>query len=137
MDTNYRRTSTLLVQRDGGKRTEWIYARIEDFAKRLNKHFWNFELGQGVARNDGALSCRLHESMQILKYRSSNSGFYDTHMDMGIHGYQSRRKLSVTVQLSPPDSYAGGDLELIAGKNHVAMPRLVGRLCSSAIYCTL
>ena len=122
VDASYRRTSKLIVRRDGSKRTEWIYDRIEKFVARMNNHFWNFELG----RDDSASGCRLHESMQILKYKSSNKGFYDLHMDAGIHGYTHLRKLSVTVQLSAPQSYAGGDLELVVGKKQLLMPRSIG-----------
>jgi PKHD-type hydroxylase len=122
VDASYRRTSKLIVSRDGSKRTEWIYERIEEFVTRLNAHFWNFELGGG----HGAAACRLHESMQILQYKSTNAGFYDLHMDMGIYGYTHLRKLSVTVQLSPPENYAGGDLELSVGKKKSQMPRSVG-----------
>lgn len=37
---------------------------------------------------------------------------FDWHMDLGP-GRTSARKLSVTVQLAPPDDYAGGDLEFV------------------------
>ena len=120
VDSSYRRTSKLVVPRHGKKRMEWIYKRIETFVRRSNDAFWNFELG---GEHKG---CRLHESMQILKYESSKAGFYDLHMDMGIHGYTHLRKLSVTVQLSAPDTYAGGDLELVVGKKQILMPRSVG-----------
>ncbi len=43
---------------------------------------------------------------------------FDWHMDLGP-GPTSARKLSMTVQLSPPDDYAGGDLEFV-GNRHAA-----------------
>jgi PKHD-type hydroxylase len=43
---------------------------------------------------------------------------FDWHMDLGP-GRTSARKLSMTVQLSPPDDYAGGDLEFV-GNTHGA-----------------
>lgn len=122
IDSSYRRTSKLVVPRDGKRKTEWIYKRIESFVTRLNSHFWKYELGSSGT----SPSCRLHESMQILKYESSESGFYDLHMDVGIHGYTQLRKLSVTVQLSQPEAYEGGDLQLVVGKRELVMPRSVG-----------
>ena len=43
---------------------------------------------------------------------------FDWHMDLGP-GRTSARKLSMTVQLSPPEDYAGGDLEFV-GNIHAA-----------------
>ncbi|MGE5794397.1 MAG: 2OG-Fe(II) oxygenase [Bacteroidota bacterium] len=43
---------------------------------------------------------------------------FDWHMDLGP-GRTSARKLSMTVQLSPPEDYAGGDLEFV-GNTHAA-----------------
>ena len=43
---------------------------------------------------------------------------FDWHMDLGP-GRTSARKLSMTVQLSPQDDYAGGDLEFV-GNTHAA-----------------
>ena len=37
------------------------------------------------------------------------------HYDLGERGFAARRKVSVTVQLSDPREYDGGDLELMDG----------------------
>ncbi|MFN0185999.1 MAG: 2OG-Fe(II) oxygenase [Aquabacterium sp.] len=47
---------------------------------------------------------------QVARYAAGEQGHYDWHMDLGT-GPMSCRKLSVSVQLSPPQSYDGGDLE--------------------------
>ena len=126
VDTEYRRTETLIVRRNkNDPDTEWFYSRLEAFAKQMNRAFWQFDLGgdAGVRHNH---QCRLHESLQILKYRSSDKGFYDRHLDTGISGATSLRKLSVTVQLSPATGYSGGDLEIMTGMKTLPMPRSEG-----------
>ncbi len=40
---------------------------------------------------------------------------YGWHMDVGPDGDTATRKISVTVQLSDPDTYEGGNLELMPG----------------------
>jgi len=51
-----------------------------------------------------------YEGVQIAAYKSG--GKYDWHMDVGP-GQNSSRKLSMSVQLSDPKSYEGGDLEFM------------------------
>ncbi len=127
VDTEYRRTETLIVRRNtDDPDTEWFYSRLEAFATRMNRAFWQFDLGAGDAGAGHDRDCRLHESLQILKYRSSDKGFYDRHLDTGISGVTSLRKLSVTVQLSPATGYSGGDLEIMTGMKTLPMPRSEG-----------
>jgi len=85
---------------------KWIYRHIQPFVRTANKEAdWNFEWDWS-------------EEMQFTKY--NNGQYYDWHMDsndgpynkpefLGIHG--KIRKLSVTVQLTNPDEYEGGELE--------------------------
>jgi PKHD-type hydroxylase len=46
-------------------------------------------------------------------------------MDIGPHPI-NHRKISITIQLSDPDEYEGGDLELWAGVGQVKAPRFQG-----------
>ena len=73
--------------------------------------------------NDG---CRLHESLQLLLYESKENGFYDWHLDRGVSGSSSKRKLSMTVQLTNFHEYEGGVLNIQSGRDVVAMPGLAG-----------
>lgn len=57
------------------------------------------------------------EAPQLLRYGPGDG--YGWHIDLGP-GPAARRKLSVTVLLSDPDDFAGGDLEFDGG---VALPR--------------
>jgi len=61
------------------------------------------------------------ESIQITKYDSANQGHYSPHKDSGdVHTDPSgrHRKLSLVIQLSPPDSYVGGDLVFPESANY-------------------
>lgn len=77
-------------------RYAWVYERIAEKVKAINRHYYNFELTNIT-------------SLQILEYE--NTGFYNVHVDIGT-GKTSLRKLSVVVFLSDPQDYEGGELIL-------------------------
>ena len=64
------------------------------------------------------------EPIQYTEYYSSG-GHYDWHTDVGS-GALSHRKVSITVQLSKPDEYEGGNLELLRGEYNEVAPRGLG-----------
>jgi PKHD-type hydroxylase len=77
---------------------EWMYRRITDIATNLNERFFGFDLwGFG-------------ESLQFTRYQAP-AGKYDSHVDCTNGGVI--RKLSLTVQLTDPSEYEGGDFEFI------------------------
>ena len=90
----------------------WVYDRLHNLIVDANKAMWNFDL------------THMREQIQYTEYYGTQEGGYDWHMDCG-NGIQSQRKVSVTVQLSHPDEYEGGDLEFNLGYNPVA-PRKQG-----------
>lgn len=61
--------------------------------------------------------------MKVIRYATGDH--YTWHSDLG-GGDASDRKLSVTVQLSKPDSYRGGELELLAGPSPTVTPKTLG-----------
>jgi len=63
------------------------------------------------------------EPLQYTVY--SEGGYYGWHMDLGPHLAQ-RRKLSLTVQLSDPAAYEGGDFEAQTGSETITGPKEVG-----------
>ena len=91
---------------------EWVYAKLHDMLMEANDSLWKFDLSG------------MRESIQYTEYYGSNSGGYEWHMDCGA-GIQSQRKLSVTVQLSHPSEYEGGDLQFNLG-NILTAPRVQG-----------
>lgn len=64
--------------------------------------------------NHAAFGCDVtnHADLQFTSYHGHQAGHYDWHNDVKWHGTETvDRKLSVTVQLSDPDSYEGGQFE--------------------------
>lgn len=90
----------------------WLYDKIGWIVNQLNGQFFNFDLtGFG-------------EQFQYTVYHN-DGGHYDWHMDKG-HLSQQPRKLSLTIQLSDPSEYEGGDLEIMEGNKATKMGRTKG-----------
>ena len=51
------------------------------------------------------------ESTQIGRYKSSDNGYYDWHMDAGPPNNGIQRKLSISILLSDPSEFEGGELQ--------------------------
>jgi PKHD-type hydroxylase len=82
---------------DPTRETDFIFAPLRSAVQHVNQGF-------GLDLTDFGTGC------QIACYSSDVEGHYDWHIDLGT-GRFSRRKLSLTVQLSAADAYNGGDLE--------------------------
>lgn len=74
--------------------TAWIYEKISDAVAYMNQ-FYQFHIDEV-------------EGVQLAQYPVG--GHYRWHSDIGS-GAPSRRKLSLSIQLSDPSSYTGGELE--------------------------
>jgi PKHD-type hydroxylase len=77
--------------------TEWIFSRLDRLVIQANAAF-GFDL------------TGFFEGCQIGSY--SGGGHYGWHIDAGA-GNMSYRKLGISVQLSDPQSYEGGELEFL------------------------
>jgi|TARA_Y100000015_G_C2394628_1_gene92033 PKHD-type hydroxylase len=84
---------------------KWIYREIQPYIHEANRNAgWNFEWD-------------FSEACQFTKYKKDQ--FYDWHCDSWDKPYEEKnlpsygriRKLSVTVSLSDPKDYTGGELE--------------------------
>jgi PKHD-type hydroxylase len=75
--------------------TTWIFDKINKTVSHFNTTFFGFDL-------------RSIESLQMGNYTSQEQGTYDWHRDdnPSIHC----RKLSISILLTPPEDYEGGDL---------------------------
>jgi PKHD-type hydroxylase len=78
-----------------------VYSKIFELVGHSNDVFFNFHLDA------------INENIQYTVYDSSYKGYYGWHLDVGQHN--SRRKLSVVVQLSDPSEYEGGELQIWTG----------------------
>ena len=84
----------------------WFYERLVTICRRLNRDY-QFDLTD------------FSEAPQYLVYHHSENGHFDWHMDQGT---QPPRKLSLTLQLTDPSRYEGGELEFNGG-NIVCAPK--------------
>jgi PKHD-type hydroxylase len=80
----------------------WLYEKLMSMAKTANEALWNFDL------------ISAEEQIQYTEYHADDEGHYTWHQDIGP-GDASLRKVSLTVQLSEPEEYEGGDLEMWQG----------------------
>ena len=82
-----------------------MYRIIERTMKQVNGNHFGYE------------GMTITEPGQFTEYHKG--GFYDWHMDAEVncHFEPPVRKISMTVLLSPPDEFEGGDLEFMAEGN--------------------
>jgi len=90
----------------------WIYDRIADMAIEANNECWEFDLYS------------MPELIQYTEYYE-NGGQYNWHLDIGPNEL-SQRKISVTIQLSDPSEYEGGNLELLKGATPIQCAKGMG-----------
>jgi len=78
--------------------TKWIFEKIANVVSQMNANHFRFDLtGFG-------------EPLQLTNYDQSENGMYGWHQD---YGGGVSRKLSVTVQLTDPSEYEGGNLQIM------------------------
>lgn len=81
--------------------TNWIFARLAGAINEMNQQFFQFDL------------TGMEQGLQFTKYTAPGE-HYDWHVDKG-HMTPSR-KLSISVQLSDPKDYKGGEFEMLFGR---------------------
>jgi PKHD-type hydroxylase len=127
-ETDTRICDTLWM--DDTPETAWIFTRLAELVADVNRENFHFDLEE------------FRESAQILKYRAAVSasdralggesggaslaGRYDSHVDIGGGGHSATRKLSLSIQLSAPDSYTGGGLQIGSAEEAWSAPRKPG-----------
>jgi len=86
----------------------WFYEHLGGIVRTFNERTFRFDL-RGFS-----------EPPQYMVYRDSERGHFDWHMDTGS---RPPRKLSLTIQLSEPTNYEGGDLQFNLGATVLTAPR--------------
>jgi PKHD-type hydroxylase len=94
---------------------DWLWHKLSKLAIDANEEYYHFDL------------LGFKECIQFTIYDSQGS-HYDWHMDYGP-GRMSVRKLSIVVQLTSPDEYKGGDLQLL----YASKPSIAGKGLGNAI----
>jgi PKHD-type hydroxylase len=92
---------------------EFVYRRVTDAVVIINEQFFQFDLF-GMA-----------EGFQFTRY-DAPTGHYGMHIDKVLNG--NVRKLSLTIQLSSPEDYEGGELALQFSKKADVMPKELGKM---------
>lgn len=89
-----------------------LYSILGQVVENLNADFFRYDI------------TGFQEKLQLTNYSSEDQGTYDWHMDKGG---KVCRKISLSLQLSDPDSYEGGQLEInLGGKEPVIIPKKKG-----------
>lgn len=94
--------------------TDAFYQRFSQIVRHLNSEVYRFDIG-GL------------ENLQYTVYHGQEGGHYDWHIDYGPHNPRPR-KLSLTVQLSEPSDYEGGELQFQVGPVKGAAPKKRGTI---------
>jgi PKHD-type hydroxylase len=86
----------------------WIFQRLTAAVESINQQFWNFDL----------------DYIEVLQFTIYDElgDHYDRHVDMIYNGIHPR-KLSFSLQLTDPSTYAGSDLIVQPGVSDVPTVR--------------
>ena len=90
---------------------DWIYDKLGEACQQINIKRYKYDI-KGF-----------QTELQLANYEGD--GFFEWHMDFGAGGLSSR-KLSITVQLSDPTEYEGGELQFMINQNTVTAPKEKG-----------
>ena len=85
---------------------EWVFRRVTDIVLNLNERFFKFDL------------FGINEGFQFTNYEAP-SGKYGKHVDRSMN--IPVRKLSISIQLTNPEEYEGGELKLYDGDDEEAI----------------
>lgn len=94
--------------------TAWVMDRMIGIVARANRTGFGFDLTD------------FGESAQVARYGAERQGHFDWHSDIGAGTWAAKRKLTIVVQLSDPEAYDGGALELRPDSNVTTAPRARG-----------
>lgn len=107
MDPSYRSSEIRWLDQ-----AQWLHEKLARYVREANRAMWKFDLvGFG-------------ESLQVGTYSAESNGHYDWHMDVGKTN--CCRKVSVSVQLTDPSEYEGGDLEFFYSRKVRTAPKEKG-----------
>ena len=92
---------------------DWVFRRVTDITLNLNEKFFKFDL------------FGINEGFQFTNYKAP-SGKYGKHVDRGLN--IPVRKLSMSIQLTNPEEYEGGELYLYTTDKGDLMDKTQGTL---------
>ena len=92
---------------------DWVFRKITDIVLNLNDRFFQFDI------------FGLNEGLQFTNYKAP-SDKYEKHVDREVDGLI--RKLSLSIQLTDPKEYKGGELFLYEDEKGTEMKKEQGTL---------
>jgi PKHD-type hydroxylase len=105
----FRRSSVHWLDR---KKYKWVYDEAWRIARKANERY-RFDIKP------------IQEMIQLSIYDESVQGFYTWHTDSNI--YNMTRKISISIPLSGPSEYVGGEFQIMLGASEVwTVPQLKG-----------
>lgn len=114
LDPNLRKSKTNWM--DVQPHIQWMWNKLAEKVQSINKQHYNFRLAG------------FSELAQFTEYDEEGS-HYTWHIDYGA-GLCSRRKISITIQLTDPSEYEGGNLELFYG----SAPTIISREKGNTVF---
>ena len=89
----------------------WVIDRMMRLVAQANREAFGFDLTEFA------------ESPQVARYGAEREAHFDWHSDIGAGALAAKRKLTIVVQLSEPQDYENGTLELQADSSIRQAPR--------------
>lgn len=112
-----------LYQIPMGQETRWVFDKLARIVSIVNAEHFDFDI-MGIT----------HE-LQLLHYKAGEDpGHYEWHIDMGDMT-SSTRKISVSVQLTNPTQYKGGELLVNSHGELISAPSARGSVTLFPSYC--
>jgi len=103
-----------------------IRTSSQTWVEQVKENLWLFDkmLALTMAANkEFQFDIDFFEALQLARYETGQ--FYTKHIDMGA-GHMGNRKLGISVQLSDPDTYEGGDIVCDNNGHDFIAPRELG-----------
>ena len=97
---NHTQRNANLVWMDDVGDLSWVMTRLIEVVSHSNNQQFDFDVREFA------------ESPQIASYDATKGGHFAWHSDIGHGPASGKRKLTLVLQLSNPDTYDGGDLEI-------------------------
>ena len=113
VDKNIRRSQVAWLQ--ANSETEWIWRKIANVVAEVNRTFFKFDL----------TGC--YEPIQLSIYTDTDKGCYGWHIDASPYSNKVPRKLSMSLLLSDPSEFEGGELQVMLSKDVKVLEAKKGR----------
>lgn len=101
------------------KETNWLFKKIIQEVHKVNQENFDYII-------------KFIENLQFTEYNENQKGFYSKHTDCGIKetlsNYVDIRKISMSIQLSSPKDYEGGELILYHNGDKKVLPKEQGTI---------